>query len=268
VYSVDAVSGFDRGTGRSVAYHRMYSVEHPRTGAGAPGVFWLTHRRPSVRPDDPGTDVFLRLFDLSFSPRAPSATSLIVRTTCSNRHLPAELVGRSGRVTFEVEGPSPPGAVVRGLTSPTPRVAPPTGREAYWRLISHLNLNHLTIAPADRSPTPLQELLRLYDFTAPGYRPDLWLPQRLIGCIRSVTSRRVTQRLKDGPDGFARGVEVTIEFDEEQAADGGFFLFAAVLDRFLALYASINSFVVTVVRLHPSGRSYQWTPRAGTQPLL
>jgi type VI secretion system protein ImpG len=268
VYSVDSVSGFDRGTGRAVAYHRMYSVEHPRNGAGTPNAFWLTHRRLSARPDDPGTDVFLRLFDLSFSPLTPTATSLIVRATCSNRHLPAELGTQSREVVFEVEGPSPPGAVVRGLTPPTPRVAPPTGREAYWRLISHLNLNHLTIAPADHSPSPLQELLRLYDFTVPGYRPDLWLPQRLIGRIRSVTSRRVTERLGDGPDGFARGVEVTVEFDEDQAADGGIFLFGAVLDRFLGTYASINAFVVTVVRLHPSGRSYRWKPRAGTQPLL
>ena len=41
---------------------------------------------------------------------------------------------------------------------------------------------------------------------------------------------------------FARGRRVEIEFDEEQFTGGGVFLFASVLERFLGLYASINSF--------------------------
>ena len=41
---------------------------------------------------------------------------------------------------------------------------------------------------------------------------------------------------------FARGTLVDMEFDEEQFVGGGVYLFAAVLEYFLGLYVSINSF--------------------------
>ena len=69
--------------------------------------------------------------------------------------------------------------------------------------------------------------------------------------------------------GFARGVEVTIEFDEPKYIGTGVFLFACVLERFLGLYASLNSFsqlvATTKQREEPLKR---WSPRAGDQILL
>ena len=41
---------------------------------------------------------------------------------------------------------------------------------------------------------------------------------------------------------FCRGIEVSVEFDEQKYIGTGVFLFASVLERFLGLYASINSF--------------------------
>jgi type VI secretion system protein ImpG len=67
----------------------------------------------------------------------------------------------------------------------------------------------------------------------------------------------------------ARGTQVEMEFDEQQFAGGGLYLFAAVLDRFLASYASINSFsqltAQSTLRKEALGK---WPPRAGTQALL
>jgi type VI secretion system protein ImpG len=86
----------------------------------------------------------------------------------------------------------------------------------------------------------------------------------------SVSSRRGVAPITDGTmAGFCRGVEVSIEFDEEKYAGSGVFLFASVLDRFLPLYASINSATRLVARSKQRhGILKQWPYRAGEKTLL
>ena len=69
---------------------------------------------------------------------------------------------------------------------------------------------------------------------------------------------------------FARGTQVEMEFDEEQFVGGGVYLFASVLERFLGLYVSMNSFSQLRCREHGRGRRYsgEWPPRAGQKILL
>ena len=46
-------------------------------------------------------------------------------------------------------------------------------------------------------------------------------------------------------------------------------LFASVLERFLAMYASINSFTQLIARMSQSERYLKkWPPRAGEQAML
>ena len=68
---------------------------------------------------------------------------------------------------------------------------------------------------------------------------------------------------------FARGRRVDLTFDEEQFPGGGMFLMASVLERFLALQATMNSFTQTVVRSKQRKRVVrQWPPRAGWRTLV
>jgi type VI secretion system protein ImpG len=68
---------------------------------------------------------------------------------------------------------------------------------------------------------------------------------------------------------FARGRRVDLELDEEQFAGGGAYLFASVLEHFLGLYASINSFSILSARTRQRKRGVrEWPPRAGWKPLL
>jgi type VI secretion system protein ImpG len=129
-------------------------------------------------------------------------------------------------------------------------------------LISHLALNYLSICEGGREA--LQELLTLYDFS------DSPVVRQHIAGITNVTSRRVVGRPAAVPwDGFYRGLEITIEFDEEQFVGSGVLLFASVLERFLSLYTSLNSFtqliVTTIQRQEPVKR---WPARVGEQILL
>jgi type VI secretion system protein ImpG len=66
-----------------------------------------------------------------------------------------------------------------------------------------------------------------------------------------------------------RGTEVTIQLNEKRFSGSGLFLFAGVLDRFLPLYCSINSFSRLVVTLEGrKGEPRKWPPRMGERVLL
>lgn len=68
---------------------------------------------------------------------------------------------------------------------------------------------------------------------------------------------------------FARGTRVEMEFDEDQFVGGGVYLFSAVLDRFLGLYTSLNSFTQLLVRSRQRREVLKlWPPRAGRRILI
>ena len=76
----------------------------------------------------------------------------------------------AGRRTACVSSSRPPRplARIRCLRSPSAPLRPPLRRGLYWRLVSHLCLNHLSISHGAEGRDALQEILRLYDFSDPG----------------------------------------------------------------------------------------------------
>lgn len=264
VYSVDSVLADDPHLGRTREFQPFYSFRHAYEHE-SDRTFWYASRRPSLRPEDSGTEVYLTLVDLGFNPHVPATSILMVNTTCTNRDLPERLPfgGKGG--TLEVEGAAPVSRVGL-LTKPTPTRRPPMRRGAQWRLISHLSLNHLSLvnSNAEGSPDALQEILFLYDLTGSTAARKQILGINRVNCRPAV--RQTGNRIGTG---FVRGLETTIEFDEEQYVGSGLFLFATILERFLGLYASINSFNQLVVRTRQSeGVLKEWPPRAGQQIVL
>ena len=92
--------------------------------------------------------------------------------------------------------------------------------------------------------------------------------KRIDGLLK-VESKPVVRRIRQ-PDGaaVARGLEVTLTFDEKAFEGSGLFLYGAILDRFLAEYSTINSFVQTVVRSNERGEVMRWPPRVGNRITL
>ena len=264
IYSVDSVLSVDSHARQFHEYHPFYSIKHSMKNRSE-DTFWYSARRPSAQKEDTGTEVFLSFVNLGFNPQVPSAETVTVHTTCSNRDLPSKLPfgGREG--DFEVEGGGPL-ARVRCLRKPTNTLRPPMRRGAQWRLISHLSLNHLSISEDKDSSDPeaLREILALYNFA------DSPATNRQISGIASVSARRVVRQTGSRiGTGFARGLETTIEFDEDMFVGGGVFLFASILERFLGLYVSVNSFNQFVAKTtQREGNLKVWQPRAGDQPLL
>ena len=84
--------------------------------------------------------------------------------------------------------------------------------------------------------------------------------------MAAVNSRPVVRRLPIAPSGFARGVGITVDFDEEQFHDPGqgLYLFASVLESFFSMYCSLNSFSRMTARIKQGERILkQWPPNAG-----
>jgi type VI secretion system protein ImpG len=269
VYSVDAVTSVDPTTSSVTEYQPFYSFRHGVSREGQ-HTFWYATRRPAADDKDRGTDVYLTLVDVDFHPGKPGGDTLVVRTRCTNRNLPDQLQRLGEQVPLRLEAAGPL-AGIRCLRTPTRTLRPPLRRRAYWRLLSHLSLNHLSISDPVEGLDALKEILRLYDFSDPKADAQLAAVNRLlVEGITGLSSRQVVGRA--GPaatGGFGLGVEVTAVFDEENYVGTGVLLFASVLERFLGLYASINSFTQLVVKTK-QGEGYlkKWPPRAGELPLL
>ena len=258
VHSVDRVT-LSTADGRQPC-QPLFGLGH---GDGGPELYWQATRRPGGA-DNPGSEVHLTFVDLQLDPAVAGKQVAHVKTTCLNRDLPARLPFGGGQPGLRLtEGG---GAIERleCLTAPTPTLRPPLRHGAVWRLISHLNLNHLSISDAGQGAAALREILRLYDFR------DSAQTRAMIEGITEVTSRLVTARLPGSRVGaLVRGVEVTVEFDPKRFSGSGVYLFAAVLERFLALYCGINSFTCLIAKLRGrDGVLCQWPPRAGERQLL
>lgn len=270
LYSIDSVTSTDPMTSKTTEYRPFYSLQH-RRDHDASLAYWYSTRVPSTREGDRGTDVYLHLVDLDFQPRLPSDPTLVIHTTCTNRDLPAQLQQAGERLYFQLEGAAPLEGI-RCLRTPTTPLRPPPRRGRYWGLVSHLTLNYLSLTDPQEGRDALREILRLYDFSDPraGQQQLADVTRQLIEGVAGLRTRTIVGRSsREMADCFCRGVEVTVEFDEQKYVGTGMYLFACVLERFLGLYASINSFTQLVGKTTQSeGYFKKWPLRAGEQQLL
>lgn len=269
VHTIESVTGVDPVSRLSTEYQPFYSFRHGGSRESR-RAFWNATRKPSLREGDRGFDLFVSLSDLDLDPRLPAESTLVVRTLCTNRDLPAKLASAGERLVFSLEAAAPLSRI-RCLRLPTPPLRPSSRKGYHWRLISHLNLNHLSLADGDEGLAALQEILRLYDFADPEASETLATVNReIIDGIVALRSRPVTRWLDSAEaSGFCRGVEIQLDFDESKYAGTGVYLFAAVLERFLGLYTTLNTFTQLVSRTRQAeGFFKRWPPRAGEHPLI
>jgi len=260
IFSVDSVDSIDADTRQIVSFEPFYSFRPGRHG-DPKQCFWLAHRAQSNRANDDGTDMSLSLVDLSMRSLRPDTDTLTVRTTCTNRDLPARLPFGNEAGDFELEGAAAIKRIV-ALKKPTAPLRPPMGKGTLWSLISHLSLNYLSLVEGGKQS--LQQILRIYNFSNTSFS------EKMIQGIADLSSRRHFARVvSENGITFARGTRVQIELDEEQFVGGGVYLFASVLEHFLGSYASLNSFSQLVATTKQRKEVLrEWAPRAGQKILM
>ncbi len=258
VFSIDRVTGSAADSPEAdQEFMPFYSIRHHLDSEDERRVFWHIQRRPSGRKGDDGTEIFLSFTDWNLKPADPGVETLTIHTTCTNRDLPARLPFGDPVGDFQLEVATPV-ARINCLIKPTPTRRPSLGGALQWRLISHISLNYLSLVQGGEDA--LKEILKLYDFdNSPVTR------QQINGIV-SLQSQHVTKRIGQS---FCRGVQVTIQFDEDKFVGTGLYLFACTLERFLGQYVSVNSFSQMVAKtLQKKEVLKKWLPRSGDQVLL
>lgn len=249
-YDVLEVDAIQDDTGKRMRYRPFF--DH-RAGNGEDRYF--TTRRRVGALDRP--ELYLSLSGAPFEEAAglrPETLSVRIRAT--NGSLPRERL-QEGMIT-QLAPHVPQLVEPTNLRAPTLIYHPPTteSREYFWKLISHLSLNHRSLASAEA----LVGVLELYDWTETSAN------RRRLAGIRDVRweAKEVVER-----GALMRGAEVTVEVQEGHFADeGDLGLFGLVLSAFLSTSATINSFVHLKIVLTPSNRTFEWKPQRGAVPVV
>lgn len=225
-----------------------------------PEAFWYAKRTPTVRPSQSGTDTYIYFMDINFNPKIPAHQTLFAHVVCTNRHLAAQ-VPAGGELKMERAAPL---KMIVSILQPTEQIDSLLGGRTIWSLISHLNLNYLSMTSDKEGLNALQEILRLYNF-----RNHKAFEHQISG-LYQMHSKKSVQRLgEDAWRGFVRGYEIELELDQKLFVGGSALLFASILERFFALYTSTNSFTQLTVKLRSKDEIWKtWPPRAGKKILL
>ena len=265
VQSVEKVVA-STSSGDKTDYLPFYGIRHEHKDP-ADHAYWFATRRPAKSgfgERDEGTDVYLNLVDLEFNPNIPHDRTLSIEAVCSNRDLPTKLPFGVDQPKLQCSNSAPPCSKIRCLTKPTPVIRPPLKNHARWRLLSHLNLNHLSLTGGGKAADALKEILRLYDFT------ETSVSRALIDSILAVDAHAISAPLPiNGHTTMCRGVEIDILLDNALLTGSSSFLYASVLEHFFAVYCSVNSFTRVLVKLkNKDDYLKKCPPRAGEKVFL
>lgn len=273
VYRLTKVMGYGALSDQVQEFLPFYLAKD--LGESGTSGYYVTNRVPRPKSQDAslkgrrsrsyaGSEVYISLVDSTAAPYSTELKQLGVEALCTNRDLPLQMPIGLGNTDFTLEQTAPCTSI-RCLGAPTLPKSSHAEGEIAWRIINHLSLNYLSLTNTDEreGASALRDLLRLYSDNA-----DLQTRKQIDG-VKSVDCKPITRRITtSGSIAFARGLEVTVTFEEAAFEGIGVFLLGAVLEQFFAKYVSINSFTETVVKTLERGEIMRWTMRDGLCPIL
>jgi type VI secretion system protein ImpG len=254
VYAVEKVTGIVHGSAQQREY-KPFDVYAP-SGQASP-VYRTAVQESSLAA---AQDVYL---SVAYPPEMgpPVSETLSLSLLCTNGSLPESL--QKGDVSLPTTG-SPEFADFVNIRRPTANVLPPvgSGKNLLWRLLSHLSLNYVSLATARN----LRAVLDLFIFQETRDRTAVISNKRRITGIEDVTLRPAN-RLVSGI--MMRGQQVRLKLRQDHfAGPGDLYLFGSVLDYFLGVYASLNTYTQLFVDESLKGETYQWPVRTGDRHLI
>lgn len=234
---------------------------HRQEGPADQALYW--HHGLETAPDG-AQETTLSLSDPAGSLLSMGEGVVNVTALCGNRDLPARLTTTS----FTLARDPSRIADARALRRPARPLRPAAAGRGHWQLVSQLSLNRLSLSQG--GDAALRGLLSVHNLAHPEKDAVLFKEVRQqIDSLRELSVRTVMHRIDAAHrSAWCMGSDVSLLFDESDAT-GSRYLFAAVLERFLALHAAANSFTaVTALSQQRKNRMAQWAPRTGTRPLI
>jgi type VI secretion system protein ImpG len=273
IHSISHVEGFGDSQEPEQRFQPFYGCDE-RVWHGGGRAFYTLRREPRLlsarqklqgaRSSYVGSEVFIALVDANEAPYASQLRQLGMRLLCTNRDLPLQMPVGKSRTDFTLDTGAPV-ASIRCVAGPTKPRAPTASGETAWRLVSHLQLNYVSLLgdSGEEGAAALREMLTLYcdEFDA-GAR-------RQIEGVKAVRAQPVVRRIPvPGPISFGRGLEITLTCDDGAFEGTGAFLLGAVMRHFFARYVSVNSFTETVLRTLERNEVARWPARLGKRQIL
>lgn len=257
IFSVDRVAGWTKGTVREHVYSPFFSYDH-RAMSGQGGTqYYQLRLRPAVVGE--GTETYLSFVSAAETGVVPPTETVAADLTCTNRNLCEKL--RPGDVHVATSS-SPAYATFTNLGRITASVPPPLEGRLLWQLVSHMSLNYVSLTRVET----LRGMLSLYNFHALVDRQAARANDLRLAGITAVHAAS-EDLLRHGAT--YRGVALTLDMKEDNfAGEGDLYLFSAVLNHFLNLYATVNCFTRLTVRGTQHAGVIEWPPMLGQQLLL
>lgn len=218
----------------------------------------LIQRRDRALPGT-GQTAALRLTGAD-GPVTAGFDSLEAEVTCTNGDLPCSVpVGAPGG-DVRMEGKARATTKITLLHTPTAVMRLSRTHGALWRLIGRQSPHALQLTQAG---LPSLKLL-LQQFAA------LSPPQaRHIDGIRGLRHRSVMTLVARAPQpAMVRGIEITLEIDEQSFTTNSVAVFARVMEHFFAPYAPANSIVQLMVKSISGFDLWRGELMTGAAPLL
>ena len=254
IYSIDNVHGYCQGKAQPRPYLPFGVLRSPTAAnPSSSGTYQV-----SIRPATVGNqyESFLSIpyqADQDFQDEV-----LSINLSCTNAHLPDKLS------YGEIRNPtstSPERLQFQNIRAVRPAQSIPADDELQWKLLTHVAMNLLTLATAEN----LRSLLSLYVFSAKQGQHERANRQRIAG-IASVhvksESRLVGRHMMRG-----QCIQMVCH-SSHYAGPGDLYLFGCILERFLAGYASINTYARLEIQDSLTEEKFVWRPRLGLQELL
>lgn len=264
VYAVTSVQLSSEGGASASEVLPYYGVNHNESRHPW---YWHGSRRPAlaeVGKRNALSEYFISITSLNGQPPEGDRQTLQVTGLCSNGNLPAKLPYGGGQPRMAPEDAISGLETVKSISPPTPVRRLDLGKGLLWRLLSHLNLNYLSLIGSKNPAEQLREMLRLYDH---GDSPAL---RARIDALDSVKTHILSLPVTvDGRPVICRGVDVEITFDPALLDTGSALLFGDMLMQFLSSYVNLNSFVRLSVRIKGrDGIYHRWQPEIGKRPVI
>jgi type VI secretion system protein ImpG len=262
VYGVEQVVVSDRA-GARLPFQPFYSLGRRQEGREAIRRFWHATRRYATHASG-GDDVFIAFVDEGGAPAGDRDHVASIDILATNRNFPERLPFGNGRPSLLLQAPKTGVKHCVCLFAPSHALRPRRGQGALWRLISHLSLNHLSVADEGMAVDVIKEMLSLYDHAdAAGSRAVI---ERLVG---ASTAPSIARSPGGGRIAFTSGTDITLDFDDRRLSGTGTFMLGSVLEAVLASLSGVNGFTRTRLRLKGEKTVWQaWDARSGTQQLI
>ena len=253
VFSVTRVTGVSAASNRVLDYRPFQDL----LGQGvSPDVrAYRLIRRPSQTESRAETWIGL----LYGKGEVPEEVTLSLGVLATNRFLPESL--KPGEICQTTDN-SPERLSFTNLTAPTPYIQPPLGDGLSWRVLSQLGINFLSLADAGR----LRSLLSVYLFPTERNKGLEDTNRKRIESLETVTVERKSRFIRGI---LLRGTRVLVRVRSDGFADiADLSLFGTVLNEFLSVYATVNTFTRLEIEDILTGERLSWPERLGTQTLI